>query len=1304
MSKSLVVISTPAPQGASAHESTQRFDPVPEGSNILFLLPPFYTPYTPPLGISVMKAYIEQFGYKVKCFDFNVVPHIWVAHHKYFEILQHSKGLSQQHGYTNLWYILQAHMMGHLNGLDSQGCARLLEKVLPVYDLTPEPEIINGLVPVVNALFRDIEQILREELDLASYAVVGTSTYSTSLAPSLLIHKRVKEINPEIMTIMGGGVFADDMASGSDNLETLLREYKFVDHIVMGEGEVLFRELLSGKLRHKRMLMRDDLPEPTLSMKEVKIPDYSDFHMPNYLHLCIEGARSCPFQCKFCSETVQWGNYRKKPSGVLADQMIHLVEKHGNKTFFMGDSLMNPYIEDLSKSLLERNADLLYDGYLRADKIATDRVKTKRWAKSGCVRTRLGIESASAKVLKEMQKETTPEGISKAIKTLASAGIRVTTLWIVGFPGETEEDFLDTLNFIREHHRYIYELDVHYYYYYPYGQVWSRLHKCIPLYPPDVVEHVKFQQWEIENCDPPRDVKFERLRRINDLATEVGIPNLHTLDARYRAEERWQLLQPLAAEFFEGTLVSRLPYVAPQDRLLKPVWGEPAASEGQSVLSYVVRVSKHIDPDVLRRAARALIEYNEMLQVSRRDGGLSPEPVAAEVGDEVVSVVEMDSVEARTDLAQTAMHISRGVRPRAGESVRIALASAPDSAVIILAAHRAVADGRSVVLFFEDLFRIYEQMANDKPVTLRQPEKSYGEYVESLYPFDAPAAGPSSESGRGPRSRRVVTVEQDIVRRYTPRLQQKGGLSFTEFVLGGLVHTLAAADPARPLELDVRADTRGVDTGLQFTAGPLHATCGVVVDCDGAESVLQAALRARAGLRESFARRRRGGDAAVLVNLECLTSEPWIGGDEWTALGFVPDCAPTGAAGVEITGFLDRGRVSFAVDFAEEDQAFAGRLFDELQSKIEGVFDQLIVEIETREKQPGRGPALRRPAGPRFTPRERRRLNTDDLVEYGSLNGSAKAFPLVARPRVPELDPIGWAASQREQIERLLQENGAILFRGFDMPTPEHFRKFAETLSDELIEFSERAAPRIEVASRVYTSTEYPAEYPIPLHHENAFAYKWPLKLFLYSQVPASSGGETPIADDQRFFEMLDPEVRERFRAKGVMYVRNYSAGVDLPWQEVFQTSDRAIVEEYCRAGGLQYEWIGSDQLRTVRVCPAILPHPRTGKDVWFNHAHLFHLSGLEANLRESFIREFSEQELPRNTYYGDGTPIEASVLDHIRETYRKAAVSFPWQSQDVMLVDNMAVTHGREPFVGERKTLVIMADWSTGKVIASAA
>src|ERR1700754_2837743 len=102
-----------------------------------------------------------------------------------------------------------------------------------------------------------------------------------------------------------------------------------------------------------------------------------------------------------------------------------------------------------------------------------------------------------------------------------------------------------------------------------------------------------------------------------------------------------------------------------------------------------------------------------------------------------------------------------------------------------------------------------------------------------------------------------------------------------------------------------------------------------------------------------------------------------------------------------------------------------------------------------------------------------------------------------------------------------------------------------------------------------------------------------------------------------------------------------------------------------------------------------VVTHPSTGETVWFNHAHMFHVSNLEAKVRESLLREFTEEYLPRNAYYGDGSKIESSILEEIRETYYQTAVTFKWEKGDVLLLDNILASHGREPFVGPRKVLV---------------
>ncbi|HXM48141.1 MAG TPA: TauD/TfdA family dioxygenase [Pyrinomonadaceae bacterium] len=342
---------------------------------------------------------------------------------------------------------------------------------------------------------------------------------------------------------------------------------------------------------------------------------------------------------------------------------------------------------------------------------------------------------------------------------------------------------------------------------------------------------------------------------------------------------------------------------------------------------------------------------------------------------------------------------------------------------------------------------------------------------------------------------------------------------------------------------------------------------------------------------------------------------------------------------------------------------------------------------------------MSRPDAPEFTnsggPTFKRKvvsLSSEALVQSSYLQGG-KQFPLVLQPAVEHLNPVAWASVTAEYIERQLLKHGAILFRGFRIGGPEGFEKFIRTLSPQLLDYNERAAPRIKVADNIYTSTEYPADQYIPLHHEMSYSHNWPMKIWFYCVQPAAKGGSTPIACDREFMRRLDPLIKETFLSKGVMYVRNYGQGLDLSWQDAFQTQDKSDVEEYCRRAGTHFEWKDAHRLRTRQVRQVVTTHPKTEETIWFNHAHMFHVSNLEPAVRDSLLAEFKGDDLPRNAYYGDGSPIESSVLKTIRSTYQQIAVTFTWQKGDLLMLDNVLASHGREPFTGPRKILVAMAE-----------
>ncbi|MEG4958750.1 TauD/TfdA family dioxygenase, partial [Microcoleus sp. K4-C2] len=243
-------------------------------------------------------------------------------------------------------------------------------------------------------------------------------------------------------------------------------------------------------------------------------------------------------------------------------------------------------------------------------------------------------------------------------------------------------------------------------------------------------------------------------------------------------------------------------------------------------------------------------------------------------------------------------------------------------------------------------------------------------------------------------------------------------------------------------------------------------------------------------------------------------------------------------------------------------------------------------------------------------------LSSEELVKTAYLQPE-NLLPLVVQPTVEKLNLAGWAQNNRSSIETQLWKHGGILFRGFEVGGVNGFEQFIQTLAGDLLEYSFRSTPRSLVSGNIYTSTEYPAEQFIPLHNEMAYSRNWPLKIAFFCIKKAEQGGETPIANSRKVFESLDSNIREKFAQKKVMYVRNYGGGVDLPWQNVFNTDSKIQVEEYCKKAGIELEWKSGDRLRTRQICQAVAGHPKTQEMVWFNQAHLFHISNLEPAVRK---------------------------------------------------------------------------------------
>lgn len=326
-------------------------------------------------------------------------------------------------------------------------------------------------------------------------------------------------------------------------------------------------------------------------------------------------------------------------------------------------------------------------------------------------------------------------------------------------------------------------------------------------------------------------------------------------------------------------------------------------------------------------------------------------------------------------------------------------------------------------------------------------------------------------------------------------------------------------------------------------------------------------------------------------------------------------------------------------------------------------------------------------------------LESETLIRSGYLSDE-HTYPIVLEPNLKDVDPVDWAAENREYIERNLSQHGAILFRGFELPSVPEFERFSQAICPHLFgEYGD--LPREEEGKKIYQSTPYPKDKMILFHNESSHMNCWPMRQFFFCIQPALVGGETPLIDCRETYRRLEPEIRDRFERKGLMYVRNFTEQLDVSWQKFFGTDDKKVVEDQCQEASMTFEWNG-DQLRTQQLCPAVAKHPKTGEMVFFNQIQLHHSSSFESEERESMFQLFTEQTLPRNVCYGDGSPIEDSVMESVGDLYNEIAVSFPWQAGDVVMLDNMLVAHARNPFSGPRKIAVAMGEMFHQKDLAA--
>ena len=289
-------------------------------------------------------------------------------------------------------------------------------------------------------------------------------------------------------------------------------------------------------------------------------------------------------------------------------------------------------------------------------------------------------------------------------------------------------------------------------------------------------------------------------------------------------------------------------------------------------------------------------------------------------------------------------------------------------------------------------------------------------------------------------------------------------------------------------------------------------------------------------------------------------------------------------------------------------------------------------------------------------------------------------------------DPAGWAAEHRDALRAAVAERGPLLIRGLGLRDAAQieavFRRLGSLMGEK-----EAFAPRRRYSDGVYSSSKWPPNQPMCMHHELSYTLDVPgLMLFACLVAPADAGA-TPVADSPAVLRELPADLVERFERVGWLLVRNYNDEIGASVAEAFGTDERRAVESYCRANAIKFEWLPGGGLRTWQRRSAVVRHLLTGQRCWFNQIAFLSEWTLDPELREYLVDEYGEDGLPFNTRFGNGDAIDADVVQRINEVYEANTAREPWQAGDLMLVDNVRTAHGRERFAGPREVLVAMAD-----------
>ena len=324
-----------------------------------------------------------------------------------------------------------------------------------------------------------LQRLTIEALDKHQPSLVLLSVpFPGAMYAALRIAQTIKANYPTIKIGLGGGYVNTELRELDEP-----RIFNFVDFITLDSGErplLSLLEHLAGKRSADRLVrtfIRNEQnqveyknwPEPDIPFEDVGTATWDGLPLESYLSLLdmlnpmhrlwsdgrwnkLTVAHGCYWKkCSFCDVSLDYiSRYETASAALLVDRIEAIIAETGQTGFHFVDEAAPPKIlKALAEELLRRKVLISWWGNIRFEKTFTPEL-AQLLAKSGCIAMSGGLEVASDRLLKLMKKGVSVNQVAQVTKSFSDAGILVHAYLMYGFPTQTVQETVDSLEYVRQ--------------------------------------------------------------------------------------------------------------------------------------------------------------------------------------------------------------------------------------------------------------------------------------------------------------------------------------------------------------------------------------------------------------------------------------------------------------------------------------------------------------------------------------------------------------------------------------------------------------------------------------------------------------------------------------------------------------------------------------------------------------------------------------------------------------------------------------------------------------------------------------